>query len=564
MGEGKTEAALYLAARQCNAVGGRGIYMALPSQATSNQIHARFDSMLADLNYGQSRLLHGTAFLSQQKPDGFMTEDEESAAKWTRPLRMGFLGANAVGTVDQAMSTVLRSRFSMIRLLGLSNKVLIIDEIHAYDLYMSQIIETLLHWCHICEIPVILLSATMQMTQKRRYLSCFNAGSSEEVQSDYPLLTQVLPQGTLKQKAIDSSAHYYYQFHPVRMDFDPAAISDMGLQMVDGGGCIAIMVNTVKHAQDVFQALRAKAEEDLSVQLFHSRYTLRRRNEIEGQCVRSFGRERIHRPHKAILVATQVVEQSIDLDFDGMISELAPVDLLLQRAGRLHRHRDNIRPAAFREPTLHVLVPSETAPSDLNERYGASGYVYDPFLLYNTEQQMKETRTVHIPEDIRSLVEETYASITDVNREAWLKRSMRGILETAKAKGCTWPIPQEDSFFPAEETVYYDIPDNDDGMDSSSEASTRIGDSGLRIAFCSEEDFDHFSDCDIPPAEQTKIYLNSVQVRLTAPQLVGNAAACVRRGKLAGIWLLRGMKDVELDNCVIHNDDESGVRWEVK
>jgi deoxyuridine 5'-triphosphate nucleotidohydrolase len=93
-----------------------------------------------------------------------------------------------------------------------------------------------------------------------------------------------------------------------------------------------------------------------------------------------------------------VVEQSIDLDFDGMISELAPIDLLLQRAGRLHRHRQYSRPAGFERPVFTVILPGSDAPKNLDKRYGVSGLVYDPFLLYNTEQELSDTRTIEIPE----------------------------------------------------------------------------------------------------------------------------------------------------------------------
>ena len=561
MGEGKTEAALYLAARQCNAIHGRGIYMALPSQATSNQIHTRLDAMLAKMQYGSSRLLHGTAFLSQDISDNYSTEDEAIAARWTRPSRMGFLGVNAVGTVDQAMAAVLRSRFSMLRLAGLSNKVLIIDEIHAYDLYMSQIIEILLRWCHDLCIPVILLSATMQMEQKRRYLSCFGSNDTSEVAGAYPLLTQVLPSGELRQVSVEASSHYHYLLHSVAMEYDASAIADMALDAVKDGGCLAVMVNTVAHAQEVFQAIR-QACDDTTVLLFHSRFPLGRRAEIERQCVSLFGGDRTERPAKGILVATQVVEQSIDLDFDGMISELAPIDLLLQRAGRLHRHRENPRPHRFSEATMYVLLPTDEASKALDQRYGSSGYVYDPFLLWNTEQQVMMDRMVKIPEDIRPMVETVYSSITEENLEAWTKRSFRGMLETAKAKGCTWPAPEPDTFFPSEATVYYDISDPDDGFEFSSEASTRLGDSGLRIAFCDEEDYDRYKEHGIPHTDQVGVYLNSVSVRLRAAQLCeSDDAFQVEKGKLGGIWLLRGKDTIVLGTMTISNDSELGVSW---
>ncbi len=368
MGEGKTEAALYMAGRICNAKEGRGIYMALPSQATSNQMHSRIEEMLNGLSYGTARLLHGTSFLEQNLPKTYETEDEAVADQWGRPSRMGFLGADAVGTVDQAMASILRSRFSMLRLAGLSNKVLIIDEIHAYDQYMSQIIETLLRWCCDLDIPVILLSATMRLEQKSRYISCFTSKESTSGAEGYPLITQVLEDGEIKQIPVGASGHYYYRFCPIRMRYDASMSAAIAAEAVKNGGCIAVMANTVAHAQEIYQRIKELADETTMVLLFHSRFTLERRAEIEKQCVNAFGADRSHRPAKGILVATQVVEQSIDLDFDGMISELAPVDLLLQRAGRLHRHRENGRPEGFKEPILKVLIPLEETDVTIHSR----------------------------------------------------------------------------------------------------------------------------------------------------------------------------------------------------
>ncbi len=561
MGEGKTEAALYHAARICNSMHGRGIYMALPSQATSNQISARMNSMLKELNYGEARLLHGTAFLSQLVPERYETEDEETAAKWIRPSRMGFLGSNAVGTVDQAMAAVLRTRFSMLRLAGLANKVLIIDEIHAYDMYMSQIIEILLRWCRDLRIPVILLSATMQQAQKERYLSCFGAGYEQIKKDQYPMITQVLTGGSIGLYPVEAYDHYEFIVKPRRMPYNAEEIANMAVSAVREGGCLAILANTVGHAQEIYQALQTIKRQDTHILLFHGRFPLRRKAEIERHCVKLFGKDRIHRPERAILVATQVVEQSIDLDFDGMISELAPIDLLLQRAGRLHRHRGNSRPASLAEPALHVLLPADEESKNPEKRYGDSGFVYDPFLLRNTEEALSAERIIRIPEDIRGIVETVYSSVSDEIRNLWMKRNLRGLLETDKAKGCTWPEPEQDTFFPMESAMYYDISDPDDGFDVASEAATRLGDRQERIAFCSEKDYDQFKEHGVFASEQAEVYLNSVTVRLRPEDLSNhNDAYRIEKGKLSGIWILRGLNLVDLGRIKIINDPQLGVQ----
>ena len=563
MGEGKTEAAFFLAAQLCGAFAKRGVYMALPSQATSNQMHTRMNQVLEQLGYDSSRLLHGTAFLQEELPLSFSTEDEKIAAKWTRPARMGLLSTNAVGTVDQAMASVLRSRFSLLRLAGLANKVLIIDEIHAYDMYMSQIIETLLRWCCAMDIPVILLSATMQDEQKRRYLSCF--GANVTLSSDYPLLTQVLPNQEVTQLPVAPSSRYFYDFKPIRLEGDEQEISQIALQAIENGGCLAVLVNTVKKAQQIFRSLRDAPPEKVELLLFHSRFTVEKRMEIEKKCVSLFGKDRSVRPAKAILVATQVVEQSIDLDFDGMISELAPIDLLLQRAGRLHRHRQYSRPAGFERPVFIVILPGSDAPMNLDKRYGVSGLVYDPFLLYNTEQELSDTRTIEIPEGIRPMINSVYSSITEQNRTAWMEHSMKGLLETAQAKGCTWPSPEPDSFFPLDQGTCFDVSDTEDGFSDIAEASTRLGDGSIRIAFCDEDQFDRLEDGPLSAQTVRTLYLNSLSVRLKEAFLKDSPnAKQLRGGKLAGVWVVRGLERVELASGILTNDPALGVKWEEK
>ena len=561
MGEGKTEAALYLADQLCHAHHKRGLYMALPSQATSNQMYQRLNLLLGSLSYGEARLLHGNADVIANVPSSFQTEDEKAAALWTRPTRMGLLGANAVGTVDQAMATVLLSPFSMIRLVGLANKTLIIDEIHAYDMYMSEIIEVLLHWCHDLKVPVILLSATMRREQRERYVQCY--GSSDPGSEAYPLITQVDLQGHTAQTPVDAFSHYHYRFEPVKQAFDPHRIAEDALNSIADGGCIAVLVNTVSHAQQVFIALQELSGGDVQLRLFHSRYPLGRRIEIEEDCVNAFGRDRSGRPKKAVLVATQVVEQSIDLDFDGIVSELAPIDLLLQRAGRLHRHRDQRRPEGFSEPVMKVLLPPDDASEKLENRYDLSGYVYDPYLLYNTEQQLKEPRTIRIPEDIRALIEEAYSSLTPQNREEWFKRTVKGQLETEQAKGCAWPKPEEDSFFPSEQPVFFAVEDREDGFSSSGEAATRLGEKSMRIAFCDESLFNKAAEDHLSPSDIQTIYMSSLSIR--PPRSGFSDLSQVRilsRGKLAGVHILRGTKQCSVGNYTFKYSPDLGVSWE--
>ena len=173
-----------------------------------------------------------------------------------------------------------------------------------------------------------------------------------------------------------------YQFETLRIGQNSGLIAEQAIAMTEHGGCICVLANTVREAQDIYQELKKRADQETETMLFHARFTMERRNAIEQRCLHLFGRNAgTARPKRAILVATQVVEQSLDLDFDGMITELAPIDLLLQRAGRVHRHRERQRPQGMEQPIIHVVIPNKDESGDLEERYGLSGVVYAPFLL---------------------------------------------------------------------------------------------------------------------------------------------------------------------------------------
>ncbi len=561
MGEGKTEAALFHAARTCQYYNKSGLYMALPTQATSNQIHHRINGLLTSHGIHGARLLHGTAKLFEEV-DHFQTEDDAEAMKWMRPLRMGLLAENGVGTVDQVMAAVLLSRFSMIRFAGLENKVLIIDEIHAYDMYMSEIIEKLLKWCRAMQIPVVLLSATLQDSQKKRYLDCFAAKNTDTSKS-YPLLTQVLPKGDLIEKEVQASSTKEIIFTAKRTGYDPEMIAAGAMEKVANGGCIAVILNTVKHAQEVFTACQKAKSEDVDILLFHGRFPVGRRQEIESECVRKYGKERDERPSKGILVATQVVEQSIDLDFDGMITEIAPIDLLLQRAGRVHRHPYNARPEKMSHPEITVLLPDETEASDIKKRFRSSGVIYEPFVLSNTEEIIDRGLKMTIPHDVRAIIEKSYNNVTAENIQSRFSMLLEQGLMKNKADACIYTEPQEDTFFAIEKPFPFTFTSNDDGFEETVEASTRLSDNQIRIAFCTEDQFDAVKNGENNIKMDRSIYLNSLSVRLHPGGIEDAMVLKVTKGMLRGMFLLNGEKCAVMNNYKIYNDTDLGVSWEV-
>lgn len=416
-GSGKTEAAQAAFASVSARSGSRGVYFALPTQATGNAMFRRMERFLDNLHLDQAvelHLLHANADLNPDYEGLRLRHVEEEgggvvASAWFTARKRGLLASFGAGTVDQALLSVLKVRHFFLRLFGLAGKFLVLDEVHAYDAYMTEEIYRLLGWSSHCGTSTILLSATLPGNRRQRLLDAFDPGEELPADLRYPCVIGVDGTGKTVWEEIRGLEESALVLAPVICAPEDKAAEILRIlrsSLVDGG-CAACILNTVAEAQDVYETVK-EVMADAEVVLFHSRFTLNRRTEIEWALQAAYGPKGT-RPRKGIVVATQVVEQSLDVDFDCMISDLAPVDLLLQRAGRLHRHRRE-RPAALRQRTLHVLMP------DLNREtpdFGRSKYVYFPDILARTgvllhaDGQPRE-RVVDIPYGVSALIEEVY------------------------------------------------------------------------------------------------------------------------------------------------------------
>ena len=413
MGAGKTEASLYLANRIQRALNKGGLYIALPTSATANQMHQRVDELLERFHMKGARLLHGTAWLSTA-----IDNDELSdAEKFLAPVRMGLFAPYGVGTIDQILMAVLKMKYGNLRMTGIADKVLIVDEVHAYDAYMSEELQILLKWCKQLSVPVIMLSATLPKEKRAEYIGIYSREMIGD--SGYPRVTTVLSDGSLKQNQISGKTKKKtYSITTEAILHDEDAIVDLAITTVRNGGTLCLNVNTVSRAVDLTKRLDAKAG-DIEIHLFHSRFSLARRQEIEEECIRLFGKDTSHRPQKAILVATQVVEQSLDIDFDYYITDICPIDLLLQRLGRQFRHEETKRPCS--EPKSVVLVPDE------DEDYGAAKRIYMEYLLDKTKELLETLPRVTVPDNIQELVDNVYCGDPELegNRKAYQEMIMK-------------------------------------------------------------------------------------------------------------------------------------------
>lgn len=423
-GAGKTEAALWTVRRALEQ-GARGFYIGLPTRATANQIHRRTCEFLNTLWPGEDhglRLLHGGAHLRDPGDPqlGATVPDVDDTAldiarAWFDGARRGLLSPYAVGTVDQALLAVLAARFYPVRLWGLTGKVVVIDEAHAYDTYTSTLLENLLRWLAALECTAVVLSATLPAHRRDRLTSAYQAGLIGEsgaqlgTPAGYPRLTIVDRLGSETITVDDDRpGRTVHLDHDVSVDEVDGVVETVTAQIADGG-CVAVVCSTVDLAQQRYQALRAR-HPHLDLLLLHSRIRPRERAPIEQQLSSLLGPLAMGeaRPHCLVVVATQVIEQSLDIDFDVMLSDLAPIDLLIQRAGRVHRHACRSRPERHRRPRLIVLDTSGGDAIDRPLPQGA-GAVYVDAVLRRTRATLRGRDAIDEPADLDDVIGSVYS-----------------------------------------------------------------------------------------------------------------------------------------------------------
>lgn len=430
MGEGKTESALVAAEILAQRFGKSGVMFALPSQATADGLYPRFLDWVGTAadSHGERFtffLAHGRSRYNKQYRDmaahtGTVYDDPdmESGKKyergehgsivvhdWFNGRKKGLLSDFVVGTVDQVLMCGLKQKHLAMRHLGFANKIVIIDECHAYDAYMGSYLSKALQWLGAYKVPVILLSATLPPSRRKElidaYLEGFDGtsekppvieGLSEEA---YPVITHT--DGTdVRQRCSDLSSRRQ------EVDIRHAAyehIPDLLDEITSDGGYVGVILNTVKRAQEMYTLLSERFGAD-SVQLVHSRYTLIDRTHREVELLEMLGKGgRKSPPYKMIVVGTQVMEQSLDLDFDALVTDLCPMDLLIQRIGRLHRH-ESIRPNRLSNAVCYVVDEED------GSYEGGSQAVYGKYMLMNTRFLLPEH--ISLPVDIPRLVNMAY------------------------------------------------------------------------------------------------------------------------------------------------------------
>lgn len=404
MGEGKTELALAVSEILASKFGQNGIFFGLPTQATANGVFSRVKSWVESCSGpGQRSLMlaHGNSafnrdFESIPKVGWDVDNGRENVIvhEWFHG-KTSLLSDIVVGTVDQVLMVALKKKHLSLRHLGFAEKVVIIDECHAYDEYMGSYLTKALSWLGAMKVPVIVMSATLPSKRKADMIAAYSGIEYSGHSDAYPSITCISDGKIMSASSKSSKNGQRVDIIRIRMDEIIERIQNLAVN----GGYIGVIVNTVGHAQQLYAGFKASIPH-AEILLIHSAFTAVDRAVKERAVMSAMVRNCNHSGKTTIVVGTQVLEQSLDIDFDVLFSEICPIDLLFQRIGRLHRH-DNSRPDSFASPVCYVI---DTENVDFDSGTEA---VYGKYQLLNTRVLLGNH--VDIPSDIPRLVSMAYS-----------------------------------------------------------------------------------------------------------------------------------------------------------
>lgn len=429
MGMGKTEAALWAGYQLLVSGKAEGIYFALPTQATSNRMHVRMNEFVRRISSipNETRLIHGNSWLMDQTvglspvatSHGTTSDDARTGRDWFASTKRALIAQFGVGTVDQALLGVVAAKHFFVRHFALAGKVVILDEIHSYDVYTGTLVDKLITTLETLGCTVIILSATLTGKRRGKIVSGMEDAKGE-AELPYPLITGRKEGRTLEPVAVTPP-----ESRTIKVDFiSNENAAKEAIMVARNGGAVLWICNTVNTAQEQYQKFKELTQVDFPVGLLHSRFPFWRREAIEEEWMERFGKSGTSRCG-SILISTQIVEQSVDLDADLMITELAPTDMLLQRIGRLWRHEREHRPVG----SARVCIIEEEksieeframGPRAIEKALGSKARVYAPFVLLRSLEVWKAQGQISLPFQIRQLIELTYRE-RETEPDSWEK-----------------------------------------------------------------------------------------------------------------------------------------------
>ena len=472
-GGGKTEAALMAAEVLAARTGRAGVLFALPTQATTDAMFSRELSWLERIEEAYTaggapsdfavQLVHGRARLNEEarvlrrrgyeirdqllgalggqadsvpRPAGIGWDEEEARTSrtastkrrrradlailaWFNGRKKTMLADFVVTTVDHLLFEAMRAPHLAMRHLGLSRKVVVVDEVHSYSTHMNVYLDRALTWLASYGVPVVLLSATLSEARCTALVDAYRRGlrlaagekvptTPETVRTPFPCLVTAGRERTEVTATSASGRRSTVRLRRLTKD----ALVPLLTETLADGGCALVVRNTVRRAQETYELLRETFGEDVG--LNHARFTIGDRLAKDADLLRRFGppRSRPDRPHRAVVVATQVVEQSLDVDFDLLVSDLAPIDLTLQRMGRLHRH-NRPRPPRLATPTCYIDYLPSTTSDDPAVEPGAKAIYGEQDMLMSAaalDRVLDGPGVVTVPDDVHDLIEAVYGA----------------------------------------------------------------------------------------------------------------------------------------------------------
>ena len=514
-GSGKTEAALWRFASMYEAGLVDGLYFALPTRAAAVQLHRRVRDFTANLfteqhpppvvlavpGYDPDPDAHEVALPDYNSHAAGHYEGD--SRPWAAESSKRYLAAQiAVGTVDQAMMAALKVRHSHMRAACLTRNLLVVDEVHASDAYMSRIIKALLDAHLGAGGYVLLMSATLGSAARRQWLSSgrqFNPDDAppihDAITAPYPAVSVRSADGENVAAAGENRQEKTVGITAKPLINDFPRVAEMALGAARAGAKVLVVRNTVSNAVASQEALEQAAGRERGLlfsvngitTLHHSRYAPNDRRLLDGEVERRLGRSR--EPGGLVVVGTQTLEQSLDIDADLLITDLCPVDVLLQRIGRLHRHQRDGRPADYAKPACVVLTPDSEDLSPLLQGgsnrtgLGPHGYVYEDLrVLEATRRLISRFREWRIPEMNRELVENAthpaaLEAVVEELGEGWREHAnkVKGgeLADGLTAANAT--VRRDKSFFLDNREVLF-------GSDEE-RIRTRLGDEGVVVEF---------------------------------------------------------------------------------
>ena len=441
MGFGKTEAALAAAYRAHGDGTSQRSLLRIADADHEYRIHERVQPFVNRIcnDVEPVRLAHSASWLLDTvqmvwlhaaSPDAEGTDHVRVGRSWFASPKRALLAPFGVGTIDQSLLGIVAAKHFFVRQFGLAGKVVILDEVHTYDLYTSTLIDALVKRLRELECTVIILSATLTEKRRRELL-----GLSEDkpLSAAYPLVSGVA--GSLIEQPCTPPPPRSIVVRPVM----GAVLVEDVIAQAERGACVLWIRNTVDEAQETYRALQsANFQGGPPVALLHSRFPFFRREELEADWMNRLGKNSANRPAGCVLVSTQVAEQSVDIDADLLITDLAPTDMLLQRIGRLWRHERQSRPCLRAEvwiqtPDLKDEQLSAATEKDLRQALGKSARVYAPYVLLRLSSNGARGRRLRCRQiSARSLKRRT---MTEAYRAVRVARTARTTGKTETENG---------------------------------------------------------------------------------------------------------------------------------